>query len=103
MVINLAPPARGSRPTTFKSAVSAPATLPTPYRLLKLAEAQLSTQNTNVSAPLVGAFRQGLSAYVEGSNVAIEFRWAEGQYDRLPALVASLLEQHIAVLVTVDP
>ena len=39
---------------------------------------------------LVNAFRQGLSdtGYVEGRNVAIEFRWVEGQYDRLPSLLA---------------
>jgi putative tryptophan/tyrosine transport system substrate-binding protein len=39
-------------------------------------------------APLVAAFHQGLSqtGYVEGQNVAIEYRWAEGSYDRLPAL-----------------
>ena len=42
------------------------------------------------SAYLVAAFRQGLSegGFVEGQNVAIEFRWARGQYDRLPALAA---------------
>ena len=61
----------------------------------------VSTRSAADSAPLVGAFRQGLSDYIEGSDVAIEFRWAGGQYERLPALVASLLKQHIAVPVTV--
>jgi putative ABC transport system substrate-binding protein len=51
-------------------------------------------------APLVAAFRQGLkeAGYVEGQNVTIEYRWAEGQYDRLPSLAADLV-QHKALLV----
>jgi ABC-type uncharacterized transport system substrate-binding protein len=51
-------------------------------------------------AYLVRAFRDGLSetGYVEGQNVAIEFRWAEGQYDRLPALVADLVRRPVSVL-----
>jgi len=49
----------------------------------------LNSESPDLFAYLVLAFRQGLSqsGYVEGSNVAIEYRWAHGQYDRLPALV----------------
>jgi len=55
------------------------------------------------SAHLVDAFRQGLAetGFIEGQNVKIEIRWAQGDYDRLPALAADLISRGVAVLVGV--
>jgi putative tryptophan/tyrosine transport system substrate-binding protein len=58
----------------------------------------LNTQSPKGFARYVAAFRQGLqeTGFVEGKNVAIEYRWGEGDYGRLPALVAQLLERRPA-------
>jgi putative ABC transport system substrate-binding protein len=56
-------------------------------------------------APYVAAFRQGLkeTGYVQGQNVAIEFRWADGQYDRVPAMAAELVRRQVTVIVANTP
>jgi putative tryptophan/tyrosine transport system substrate-binding protein len=54
---------------------------------------------------LIVPFLQGLkeTGYVDGQNVAIEYRWAENQYDRLPALVADLVRRRVAVIIAPGP
>jgi ABC-type uncharacterized transport system substrate-binding protein len=67
----------------------------------------LSARSPDESAHLVAAFRRGLAenGHAEGQNLAVEYRWALGEYDRLPALAAELAGRSVAVLVSVgaDP
>jgi ABC-type uncharacterized transport system substrate-binding protein len=60
----------------------------------------LNSETPSGYAPLVAAFRQGLSetGFVEGRNIAIEYRWAEGHNDRLPTLAAELVRRQVAVI-----
>ena len=61
----------------------------------------LNTRSADVSSHLVAALRRGLAenGYVEGQTVTVEYRWANGQYDRIPALAAELANRPMAVLV----
>ena len=63
----------------------------------------LSSRSAGESASVVAAFLQGLRerGYVEGQNLAIEYRWADGRYDRLPTLAAELVDRHATVIVAV--
>src|ERR1700737_120939 len=63
----------------------------------------LSSASPDGYAIRLHAFGQGLkdTGYVEGQNVAIEYRWADGQYDRLPALAAELVGRQVAVITTI--
>jgi putative ABC transport system substrate-binding protein len=60
----------------------------------------LSSRSPGESSGLIAAFQQGLGevGFVEGRNVAVAFRWAEGHYDRLPALAVELVNLPVAVL-----
>src|SRR5262249_59366859 len=62
----------------------------------------LNAHSPDTIGDLLRAFRQGLkdTGYVEGENVAIVYRWAENQIDRLPALAGDLVRRQVAVIVT---
>src|SRR5262244_232122 len=61
----------------------------------------LNSQSAGVYAPIAAAFHQGLReiGFVEGQNVAIEYRWAQGRSDRLRALAAELVRRQVALIV----
>src|SRR5437868_13035490 len=65
----------------------------------------LSSRSPQDSALALAAFRQALAeaGYVEGRNVAIEYQWAEGHYDRLPALAADLVRRPVTVIAAFAP
>jgi putative tryptophan/tyrosine transport system substrate-binding protein len=82
------------------------AALPTPVRAQQATTPLigfLSSRSPNESEALVAAFRQGLveTGYVEGQNVHLAFRWAEGRYDRLPELATELVKAQAAVIASV--
>src|SRR6516164_2315690 len=60
----------------------------------------ISSRSSAEAAYATAAFQRGLKdlGYVEGDNIAIEYRWADGAYDRLPALAADLVRRRVAVI-----
>jgi putative ABC transport system substrate-binding protein len=62
----------------------------------------LSARSPDVDTPLIAVIRRGLNeaGFVEGQNIALDYRWADGQYDRLVGLAADLVRQQVAVIVT---
>jgi putative ABC transport system substrate-binding protein len=64
----------------------------------------LNPTSPDTRRELIAAFHQGLAeaGYVEGQNLTIEYRWAQGQNDRLPAMAADLVQRRVAVIAAID-
>src|ERR1051326_1863736 len=62
----------------------------------------LHSLEANRTKPQIDAFREGLheAGYIESSNIAIEYRWADGKYDRLPEMAADLVKRKVDVIAT---
>src|SRR3954447_25479403 len=65
----------------------------------------VSSRSIEISARNAAAFRKGLNetGYVEGQNVMVEYHWVEGQYDRMPSLMADLVRRQVAVIAAFSP
>jgi putative tryptophan/tyrosine transport system substrate-binding protein len=88
----------------FLSAFLGTAAAQPPEKVPRVGYLSLGSHSDPISQPRLEAFRQGLRelGYVEGQNIAIESRWAEGKHDRLPALAADLVRSKVDVIVALS-